>query len=259
MIGDDLTLYRFGLLLSGAFTIMIISTLAFERSSFLRDIKFTDWLTAAFTAALAVFTWALVNVARQQTTILDKTDQTLKAAQRPWVSVGPAQPVGDFEFIASGAALMVAFGLRNYGHSPALNVEMDGEMRIFASGLAINFQALNRQNVICDRLRTRPIGNSGNGFTLIPNEPAIDLRIYFSVSKEEIDNGTLHLVNMRRIPLTFLIGCVRYVFYADSSQHETGFIYEVSQSNGPLRTDQGNIPHDQIVLMSEIFGSGRTN
>ena len=132
-------------------------------------------------------------------------------------------------------------------------------MRIFASGYAINFQALNRQNVICDRLRTRPIGNSGNGFTLIPNEPAIDLRIYFSVSKEEIDNGTLHLANMRHIPLTFLIGCVRYVFYADSSQHETGFIYEVGQSNGPLRTDQGNIPHDLIVLMSEDFGSGRTN
>jgi len=177
------------------------------------------------TVWMAIFTAAVVGVGFLQFRTLDKTDQTLKAAQRPWVSVGPVQPVSDFEYTNSGASLAVAFGLSNYGHSPALNVEMDSEMRIFASGSAINFQALKRQNIICDRLRTRPIGNSGNGFTLIPNGPSIYQEVAFSVSRQEINNGTVHfpnIPNMAVIPLTFLIGCVRYVFYADSSQHETG-------------------------------------
>jgi hypothetical protein len=258
MISVDVAQYRFGLFILGLFTVMMILINVFKDASFLRDAKFTDWLTGAFTAALAAFTLELVTVAGQQTEILDKTDQTLKAAQRPWVSVGLAQAVSDFEFSGSGASLTVEFGLRNYGHSPALNVEIDGEMRIFASGYAINFQALDRQNIICDRLRTRPTGNSGNGVTLIPNEP-ITQRVQFGASRQDIENGTSHFRGEDIIPLTFLIGCARYVFYADSSQHETGFIYEVHHNRGWLRTDQGNIPHDQIGLMYELFGNSRTS
>jgi hypothetical protein len=196
-------LIKFGLLLLGAFSLMIILSKSFESSTFFRDIKLTDLLTAAFTAALAVFTWALVNVAGQQTTILEKTDQTLKAAQRPWVSIDPAQAGGDFEFGTPNAALLVAFGLKNYGNSPALNVEMDGEMRVFASGAAINFQALDRQNFICDRLRTRLIGNRGSGFTLVPNEPTIYQNIYFSVAEQEVEKGAFQFSpGIKAMPLT---------------------------------------------------------
>lgn len=247
---SDLTLYQYGVYLLGAFTVIIILVMAFSSNG---EVKLTDCLTAAFTFALAAFTAALVYVGLKQTEILDKTDQTLKATQRPWVSVGPAQPVGDFEYVDSGASFAIDFGLRNSGHSPALNVEMDGEMRIFASSLAVNFQAFKIQNLVCDRLRTRPTSNSGSGFTLVPDQ-VIPQRMLFSVDKQEINAVTLHFPNSSIIS-PFIIGCVRYVFYADSSQHETGFVYYVPH----LRTDQGNIPHDQISLISLDFGSGRTN
>jgi hypothetical protein len=80
MIGDDVALYRFGLCLFGAFTIIIIVSVAFQRAAFLRDAKLSDWLTAAFTAALAFFTLELANVASQQTEILSHTDAALHLA-----------------------------------------------------------------------------------------------------------------------------------------------------------------------------------
>ena len=76
----DLALYQFGYLLLGAFTIILILIIAFNSRG---EVKITDFLTIAFTFALTAFTAALVYVGSQQTKILDKTDQTLKAAQRP--------------------------------------------------------------------------------------------------------------------------------------------------------------------------------
>jgi hypothetical protein len=77
---DDIALYRFGLFFIGMFTMVIILSNAFKESSFFRDIKLTDWLTAGFTAALAVVTWTLANIASKQTEILSHTDRALHLA-----------------------------------------------------------------------------------------------------------------------------------------------------------------------------------
>jgi hypothetical protein len=77
---SDLALYKFGLYLIVALAVMLALTHVFERRSFFYDTKVTDWLVAAFTFALAAFTWALVNVASKQTEILSHTDTALNSA-----------------------------------------------------------------------------------------------------------------------------------------------------------------------------------
>ena len=79
---SDLALYKFGIFIIGALAVMLALTLAFERRQFLFDTKITDWLGAAFTFALAVFTWALVNVASKQTDILSHTDAAMNLAAK---------------------------------------------------------------------------------------------------------------------------------------------------------------------------------
>jgi hypothetical protein len=78
----DLALTKFALLLVGAFALMLVLTLAFNRTSFFADTKITDWLAALFTSALAAFTWALVDVASKQTEILSHTDIALNLAAK---------------------------------------------------------------------------------------------------------------------------------------------------------------------------------
>jgi hypothetical protein len=73
-LATDLALTKFGLFIIIAFAAMLTLTLAFKRKPFFSDTKITDWLGAAFTLALAAFTWALVNVVSRQTEILSHTD-----------------------------------------------------------------------------------------------------------------------------------------------------------------------------------------
>jgi hypothetical protein len=83
----DLALTRLGVFLLGALTLMLILAKAFESSSFFRDVKLTDWLTTAFTAALAAFTWALVDV----TSRTDEALHVAAAAQKALVDVASKQ------------------------------------------------------------------------------------------------------------------------------------------------------------------------
>jgi hypothetical protein len=210
-----------------------------------------------FTGMLVVATLFLVGIGWLQWRTLGKTDQTLKAAQRPWISIGVPQPVSDFQYTDTGAIVTIEYYLTNSGNSPALNVEMDGEMPLVQSYMGI----YKRQDAICDRLRTRLIGNRGDGFTIFPHDPALPQRVQYSVGKEALDAALK--AGQFPVPavMPMIIGCVRYVFYADVSQHDTGFIYVIQHipPMGWIRTDLGNIPKKELLLITPNFGSGRTN
>jgi hypothetical protein len=208
-----------------------------------------------FTALLVLSTIALVVVAVLQWLTLDKTDDTLKAQQRPWLSVGRPHATNAFPVSAAGGAFVVEFNLKNFGNSPALNVEIDGEIPMMKSHLGI----LARQEAVCKRLRERPIGNEGNGLAIFPQE-TIPKRVSFTIEKGAVEEGIKSL----ELPLpTFspiIIGCARYVYSADMSQHETGFVFNVMHlpPDGVLRADRGDIPKEQILLITPEMGS-RTN
>jgi hypothetical protein len=134
---SDLALYKFAIFLLGAFAVMLTLTLAFKRRQFFFDTKITDWLGAAFTFALAVFTWALVNVASKQTEILSHTDAALnlaakaqtdsaqtaeklrlftEATERAWIGPNGAVIEGTLE---TGKPISTAVTYQNTGRQPA--------------------------------------------------------------------------------------------------------------------------------------------
>jgi hypothetical protein len=208
-----------------------------------------------FTALLVLSTIALVVVAVLQWSTLEKTDDTLKAQQRPWLSIGYPHATNAFPVSAAGGAFVVEFNLKNFGNSPALNVEIDGEIPMLKSNLG----TLARQDAICKRLKERPTGKDGNGFTIFPQE-TIPKRVSFTIEKGAVEEGIKSLGLPIPTFSPFIIGCTRYVYSADMSQHETGFVFNVEHlpPDGILRADRGDIPKDQIIMIAPDMGS-RTN
>jgi hypothetical protein len=208
------------------------------------------------TASALAKTEAAIATSKAQAEIMRGQLRVMENDQRPWVSVGYPTPVSDFQYINTGATLTVKFSMHNYGHSPALNVEIGGRMPLTKNHMGI----VKQQDAICNELLARPVGNEGNGFTIFPNEP-LPIEFRFSVERSEIDKVLKENALPDPVILPIIIGCIRYVFAADSSQHVTSFIYDVAHRPpwGIIRTDQGNIPMEQILLITPNFGSGRTN
>jgi hypothetical protein len=209
-----------------------------------------------FTLLLVVSTIALVVVAVLQWRTLDKTDDTLKAQQRPWLSVGYPSAVNAFPVSAAGGAFVVDFKLKNFGNSPALNVEIDGEIPMMKSNLGL----LGRQDAICRRLQDRPIGGKGGGLTIFPQE-IIPKRVSFSIQRAAVERGIKSMGLPGSLFMPVIIGCVRYVYSADMSEHETGFVFNVMHlpPNGILSAANGDIPPQEILLISPEIGSSRAN
>jgi hypothetical protein len=182
--------------------------------------------------------------------------EEMRLDQRPWVSIGYPKPTSDFQFVDPGAILTVQFSLHNYGKSPALNVEIDGRMPLLQSQMGIG----KRQDDVCNDLFTRSKGAMGTGYTIFPNEP-LPMSVQFNVDRTEIDAALKRNTLPIPVIIPVIIGCVRYVFGADGSQHKTAFVYNVMHTPpfGLIRTDQGSVAKDDVILITPNFGSGRTD
>jgi len=177
------------------------------------------------------------------------------AEQRPWVALEPTI-ISPFAYTDAGANLTVRFSLTNTGHSPALNVQLDGRMVLVKS----HAHLLDIQKTICDELKKRPVGDEGAGIVLFPGSRPSLQDFQFSVAKAEIDQGVQELSGHHLI-IPALIGCAEYFYPADKSQHETGFIYFVHHRPpfGLINIDLRDIPASDLLLLIFGEGSGRTN
>src|SRR5438874_13232433 len=64
---------------------------------------------------LVLFTLGLVAVSALQWSTLEKTDETLKAAQRAWIEFA-VPTIGDLVWRGDQLIMQVQFGLKNSGH-----------------------------------------------------------------------------------------------------------------------------------------------
>lgn len=217
--------------------------------------KYSRRLVVA-TVAIAVFAAFTAGVGYFQYTVLDKTNQTLKAEQRPWVWFAWPTVVGDLNYTDTGASLAIKFDLVNTGHSPALNVQIDGRMILLKS----HANLLGIQKRVCDELEERPTGENGNGFTIFPGSPPFSQVVDFTNDEKAFIDERKNDSSFRYIT-PVIVGCVAHFFPADNSIHDTGFIYVVTNPApfGLIDPRNGNVPAKTLQLNVPPFGSGRTN
>ena len=115
---------------------------------------------------------------------------------------------------------------------------------------------LSRQNAICEELQKRPIGARGNGLAIFPNE-TISKRIGFTIQKGAVEDGIKSLGLPKRLFQPIIIGCIRYLFAADMSQHATGFVFNVMHQppEGILSAEQGDVFRERIWLINPEIGN----
>ena len=120
--------------------------------------KWTDWLLALFTGALALFTWQLVDATHKlweagerqikaaetaaiaATRANDLVRETFISAERPWVSVD-AIPISIF-YNVNGMNVSINFILKNTGKSPASLASIHPEIQAPAVGIEQEFNPL---------------------------------------------------------------------------------------------------------------------
>ena len=204
-----------------------------------------------FTAMLALGTIALAVVALLQWATLEKTDATLKEAQRPWVEFNPVID-GDLSWAGEEVAMLAHLDLKNSGHSPALNVRVVSKtLLIWDEDTARKLQAQ-----ICDVLNQAK--EEGYGLTIFPNNTVAKI-MPIEILKAEIAKFKAH---PPVFPRPMVVGCISYLYGADHSTHNTGFLYLIRPRPAqlPFVLPQDNdhpIAADKLDLIS--WGSSRVN
>ena len=213
-----------------------------------------------FTAILALATLSLVWVAALQWNTLEKTDETLRAAQRPWIKYSDIQIASPLTYNENGMNITLRFFLKNTGTSPAQNVFP----HVFITSNMRNLLDPGEQRRKCEAVRQRPARAIEAGFTYFPGDDPIAQDIGVSIPKEEIENA----IALWRTDLPFvfpvIMGCIndRFPFGAGES-HQTGFIFRLSHIvGGPpnpalvgIDTSLGDIPQSDLRLTINYIGS----
>jgi hypothetical protein len=216
-----------------------------------------------FTGVLAVGTIALALVAILQWRTLDKTDETLRAAQRPWMKYADVQFAGPLIYNENGLNISLRFFLKNTGNSPAQNVFPE----TFISVNPRDALGAGEQRRLCEivRNRPRPVPADDFGVTYFPGDDPIQQQITVSVSKSEIAAAVGGLPSNFPFVFPVVFGCVNYRFpFGAGESHQTGFIFRVLRvdSGGPqpgalvgIDTRLGDIPVSDLRLQIGYVGS----
>jgi hypothetical protein len=122
--------------------------------------KLKDPMTL-FTAILALATLSLVWVAALQWNTLEKTDETLRAAQRPWIKYSDIQIASPLTYNENGMNITLRFFLKNTGTSPAQNVFP----HVFITSNMRNLLDPGEQRRKCEAVRQRPARAIEAGFS----------------------------------------------------------------------------------------------
>ena len=200
---------------------------------------------------LAAFTFGIVIVGYLQWRTLAKTDATLKAAQRPWIEFDVPQTEA-LGWIGTEFGALAHFGLKNSGHSPALNVRGVSKTLLVWANLDVH----KIQDELCAEFNQAK--EDGYGETVFPNNPPLEHSMLFEILPPEIARFK---ATAPKFPRPLVIGCFSYFFYADHSVHNTGFMYMIRprppQLPFALPKEGETIPPDKFDLIP--YGSSQIN
>ena len=227
-----------------------------KKKSVLRDPLV--WATLAIAAA----TLALCRVSYQQYEILGKTDATLRAAQRPWLtSVAEKSGInGPLTYNENGGDLPFLFLVTNTGNSPGVEVSLLPVGVIERAGVDpyLLLQKLCAKDLPIPRLQRD---------TIFPKDEILfPANIVFK--KDDIASATAGPIKNL---FPFIIGCISYEATFDrETPHRTSFIYELRRTGprapgGPARAeiaifpDDGTIPKENLSLVRKPLGGFDAN
>jgi len=162
----------------------------------------------------------------------EKTDETLRAAQRPWMKYdGPGIELLEPLTYANGEVkTKVRFNLRNTGNSPALKVIPTAKLIINLTPTGLQSDASQRQ--LCEPMKNEPAKGSDEGFISFPGaeEPVKQVQP-LSASIPKIIGGP-------DIIFFTIVSCITYRFsFGESEPHQTGIIFNVLSKNQSISND----------------------
>jgi hypothetical protein len=220
-------------------------------------INFLERLANA-TVWIAMFTAVAVVIGFLQFRILDQTDQTLKAAQRPWVKVDP-QIAGPLTYTSDEARVNIAFVLKNTGNSPAINVQIDPEIALHIQPKKNYIQQMLE---ICNRVKATPDDNALLGHAIFPGD-IFTYKISLAKRRAEIENALSEFQNGGKEEFfsPVIVGCVSYRFAYQRGRHVTQFIVELSKKDPAnpnvvvsFKMSDGDVPMSDLVLTRSFVG-----
>jgi hypothetical protein len=237
-------------------------------------IRITDWIMAAagaasaiFAGVLALFTWRLIVVGRNQHRSLMRSNvsarraavaardaagaalqantlnqEALIATQRPWVQVINLRAEDGLTWDTDWKGVLPSLcEIQNTGNSPAIGIVFRLVKLMHMRGKAENITVYYTR--YCESVRSN-YQNLGEGFALFPNERFIipwnlvlEEKDFKAVMKGADESGFDEKNREVRI---HVLGCVTYRTAFDDKLRQTGFIYEVRRLMvGKARRDGG--------------------
>lgn len=182
----------------------------------------------------------------------EKTDETLRAQQRPWVNFEEVNFLAPLTYDGKNQwTSKIEFVLRNTGGSPALYLQVAPPKVIAYYGQDVRAIANDFRDHICKMLPDygQPLFPKGRS---LPQKPDI------SIDMKELQSGTKD----GRQLILILIGCVNYRFAIhDHKAHQTGFVFkiQIDELKSPLREKNtpGSISLDDLHNSKfEVFPEG---
>jgi hypothetical protein len=171
---------------------------------------------------VAKFTAVLCLVGIIQYSIFEKTDDTLRAAQRPWMKFTSIVMTKPLHCEANEISTTLQFTMRNTGTSPALHVLPKVGLNIEASGRLSDLA----QHEICDPLRTEDV-TTRPGIAVFPGSDDDP------VGEMEISATRIGPPHTQWIFPTIL-ACIDYRFpFGYGESHQTGEIWNVTSQSAP--------------------------
>ena len=229
----------------------------------LRWLSCCFWKVVAFLQSIdgfitALATIAIAAVAGLQWQTFEKTDQTLKATQRPWLSVDLAI-AGPLTYSSDEARVEIAFLLKTSGRSPALNVQVDAEIALF---IDTGKTPLGVMTEICQRAKAAPDDNPVFGHAIFPNRDFTYV-INLGKKKDNVENALKDFPRKEKndwfAPL--IVGCATYRFAFEKGRHMTQFIVELGKINHEnpkvhtsFKMSDGDVPASEMSLYRSFIG-----
>jgi hypothetical protein len=204
----------------------------------------------------------LIRTAEVQAGVLSEQASTARKqfelTDRPWLYV-VVEPDGDLTFSDDRVHLPVRYEIQNVGRSTAVQVTtnatvvmLGGEGREVGEGFREIITPLEeppwkQQREQCEQITRWKINPLA--ITIFPNETK-SLRVIYSIQKRAME---AHSIGDEKSVAIALAGCVDYLFGDQSSQHQTGFIYEFMVDDPMSPDSPRHIRIGQDVPIGKLF------
>jgi hypothetical protein len=172
--------------------------------------------TEIYARNLSRWTGGLVGVGVLTTAVLflqlctfNKTDDTLRAAQRPWMKFLRPDFVEPLHYEGNKVTTSMLVHLQNTGNSPALNVIVDAKLTVN------DLKTADSQRVLCERYLTPEVGTD-QGSKSFPGIEPITPEAALSVQLDNIENPNIDLLNPTFPMWLTIISCITYRFSFDN-------------------------------------------